>query len=88
MNDKNKVNQPYYTEPVSKTQSNLSENKDDSCRSGFYQNSEVFPPRGSFINIPEDILFGPNRKSLDNIVEDKNHNIGSDLYKETKNNEK
>ena len=23
----------------------------------FYQNSEVFPPRGSFINIPEDVLF-------------------------------
>lgn len=48
-------------------------------------NPEVFPPRGSFINIPEDVLLGPNAKSLDNIIEDKNKTIGSDLYKETKN---
>ncbi len=32
----------------------------------FYQSSEVFPPRGSFINIPEDILSGAQKDLLDN----------------------
>ncbi len=48
-------------------------------------NRESFPPRGSFINIPSDILFGTNPKLLDKIIENKNKTIASDLYKETKN---
>lgn len=86
MSHKKKINQPNYTEPVNRTQSNISKTKDDWEKTGFYQNSEAFPPRGSFINVPEDILFDPNAKSLDNILEDKIENIGSDLYKDMKNN--
>ncbi len=85
MNNKEKLNQPYYTKPVDRAQSNLSNKSEDLDKDNLYQNSEAFPPRGSFINIPEDVLFGPNAKSLDNIIEDKNKTIGSDLYKETKN---
>ncbi|WP_353093381.1 hypothetical protein [Tissierella praeacuta] len=84
MNHKEKLNQPHYTDDVSKKQSNLSNKKSDSDGFGFYSNSESFPPRGSFINIPEDILSNPKKKSLDSIIEDKNRTIGSDLYKETK----
>ncbi|WP_313756139.1 hypothetical protein [Tissierella sp.] len=84
MKDKEKLNQPYYTDNVSKKQSNLSNKKSDIDDSGFYSNSEVFPPRGSFINIPEDVLFNSKSNSLNNITEDKNRTIGSDLYKETK----
>lgn len=86
MNHKEKLNQPYYTKPVNKTQSNLPDKTENLDNNSFYQNSETFPPRGSFINIPEDVLFGPNAKSLDSIIKDKNDNINSDLYKETKNN--
>lgn len=82
MNDKNqnknkdndKINQPYYTEPVESSQSNLAND------TGINQNSEAFPPRGSFINVPAELLFGPNAKLLDLVVEDKKKNIGSDLY--------
>ncbi|MGJ0845068.1 hypothetical protein ACR77J_00090 [Tissierella praeacuta] len=84
MKDKEKLNQPYYTDDVSKKQSNLSNKESAMDDLGFYSNSEVFPPRGSFINIPEDILFNSKGKSLNNITEDKNRTIGSDLYKETK----
>lgn len=84
MNDKEKLNQLYYTDDVSKKQSNLSNKKSDLDGFGFYSNSEAFPPRGSFINVPEDILSNPKEKSLDNVIEDKNRTIGSDLYKETK----
>ncbi|MEY8416298.1 hypothetical protein [Tissierella praeacuta] len=84
MEDKEKLNQPYYTDDVSKKQSNLSNKKSAMDDLGFYSNSEVFPPRGSFINIPEDILFNSKGNSLNNITEDKNRTIGSDLYKETK----
>ena len=86
MSHKEKLNQPYYTDSVNRTQSNLSNKAEDLDKDNFYQNSEAFPPRGSFINIPEDVLFGPNAKLLDAIVEDKNDNIASDLYKETENN--
>lgn len=85
MKYKEKLNQPYYTDDVSKKQSSLSNEVDDLDKDNFYQNSEAFPPRGSFINIPEEVLFGPNAKSLNKIIEDKNKIIGSDLYKETKN---
>lgn len=85
MKDNKKLNQPHYTESVEKIQSNLSDKRENLNNIGFYQNSEVFPPRGSFINIPEDVLFGENRKSLDTIIDNKNHTIGSNLYKETKN---
>lgn len=86
MNHKEKLNQPYYTKPVNKTQSNLPDKTEISDNNGFYQNSETFPPRGSFINIPEDVLFETNGNLLDSIVEDKDETISSDLYKETKNN--
>lgn len=78
MNDKNKdndkINQPYYTELVENSQSNLANDM------GINQNSESFPPRGSFINVPAELLFGPNAKLLDLVFEDKEDNIGSDLY--------
>ncbi len=81
MNDKKKLNQPYYTEPVESKQSIITDDSYNSDNKGVYQNSEVFPPRGSFINIPEDILFSEKAKLLDTIIEDKNKNINSDLYK-------
>lgn len=80
LKDKHKFNQPYYTEPVNKTNSNISNDNEDWKKTGFYRNSEDFPPRGSFISIPEDVLFSSDSKKLDNIVEDKVHNIGSQLY--------
>ncbi|MBU5427422.1 hypothetical protein KQI41_13605 [Tissierella pigra] len=86
MKDKHKFNQPYYTEPVNKTNSNISNDNEDWKKTGFYRNSEDFPPRGSFISIPEDVLLGTNGNLLDSIVKDKDETIGSDLYKETKNN--
>jgi hypothetical protein len=86
MNHKEKLNQPYYTKPVNKTQSNLPDKTENLDNNGLYQSSEAFPPRGSFINIPEDVLSGTNGNLLDSIVEDKDETIGSDLYKETKNN--
>ena len=82
MTDKNKdnINQPYYTEPVENKQSILPDNIENLQKTGFYQNSEVFPPRGSFINVPAELLFGPNAKLLDIVFEDKDDNIASDLY--------
>lgn len=78
--DNNKINQPYYTEPVENMQSNLVDNTANLESSGLYQNSEAFPPRGSFINVPAELLFGHNAKLLDLVFEDKKDNIGSDLY--------
>ena len=83
--NKNKINQPYYTEPVLNKQSNLSDNMNDSPATGLYQNSEVFPPRGSFINVPAELLFGPNAKLLDIVFDHKEDKIGSDLYENLKN---
>ncbi len=83
MNDKIKINQPNYNEPVEKTQSILPNNIDNLQKTGFYQNSEVFPPRGSFINVPAELLFGPNAKLLDIVFDDKDDNIASDLYNRT-----
>lgn len=80
MSDKDKINQPYYTEPIENRQSNLSNNMNDSHKTGFYQNSETFPPRGSFINVPAELLFGPNAKLLGLVFDDKDNNIASDLY--------
>ena len=83
MNDKIKINQPNYNEPVEKIQSILPNNIDNLQKTGFYQNSEVFPPRGSFINVPAELLFGPNAKLLDIVFDDKDDNIASDLYNRT-----
>lgn len=84
INDKNKdmdkINQPYYTEPVENKQSILPNHIEDMEKTGFYQNSEVFPPRGSFINVPAELLFGRNAKLLDIVFENKEENIDSDLY--------
>lgn len=84
MNDKDKdndkINQPYYTEPMENKQSTLHNHIEDLEKTGFYQNSEVFPPRGSFINVPAELLFGPNAKLLDIVFDNKEDNIGSDLY--------
>lgn len=85
MTDENRINQPYYTEPTLDNQSNLPKHLENLHKTGFYQNSEVFPPRGSFINVPAELLFGPNAKLLGLVFDDKDDNIASDLYKETKN---
>lgn len=79
MTDREKLNQPNYTKPVEDRQSNISQN--NMKNEGFYLNSESFPPRGSFINIPEDILFSNNNKLIDEFIENKINKIGSDLYK-------
>ncbi|MDR7856578.1 hypothetical protein [Tissierella sp.] len=85
MIDKNidNINQPYYTEPVENKQSILPDNIKNMEKTGFYQNSEAFPPRGSFINVPAELLFGPNAKLLDLVFDDKDNNISSDLYNRT-----
>ncbi|WMM23757.1 hypothetical protein RBU61_12580 [Tissierella sp. MB52-C2] len=80
MDKKHKSNQPYYTKPVKEVNSNMFENKGDWKKTGFYENSEVFPPRGSFINVPDDVLFEPKANLLDNIIEEKEEDIGSQLY--------
>lgn len=49
-------------------------------KDAFYQNSEVFPPRGSFMNIPEDVLSGTKKDTLDNKKKDKSKKDLS-LYK-------
>lgn len=84
MSNNKKINQTNYTESVPKVKSNLFEDKKNWDNTGIYQTSESFPPRGSFINIPDETLFGYNEELLNNIVEDKNKNIGSDLYKKNR----
>lgn len=78
--ENDKINQPYYTEPVKNKQTNLVDNIESTKNSAIYQNSETFPPRGSFINVPAELLFGTNAKLLGLVFDDKVDNIGSDLY--------
>lgn len=55
--------------------------KKDLKETGLAENKDVFPPRGSSINIPNNLLYSSNEKVLKDIIEDKSKNIGSDLYK-------
>lgn len=47
---------------------------------GIYLNSVSFPPRGSFLNIPDNVTLGNNQKAAESAVKDKVDTIGSDLY--------
>lgn len=64
------INQPHLKAPIvsdsDKPFLDLTNIEEDS----FYQNSEVFPPRGSFMNIPEDVLSGTKEDLLDNNEKD------------------
>ena len=77
---KKDINQAHFKAPVvgdtDKSLFDLKNVKKDT----FYQNSEVFPPRGSFINMPEDVLFGTKKNLLDNGEKDKDKK-NLDLYK-------
>ncbi|MFA5576487.1 MAG: hypothetical protein WCZ27_03800 [Tissierellaceae bacterium] len=53
---------------------------------GLAENKDVFPPRGSAINIPNELLYGTDGEILDKTLENKSENIGSDLYKKAKKN--
>lgn len=77
---KTDINQPHFKAPLvsytDKPSFNLKNIKEDT----FYQNSEVFPPRGSFMNMPEDILSGTKDDLLDDKEKDDNKK-NLDLYK-------
>lgn len=79
--EKKNINQPNYKAPVVSDTSKLSLDLKNIKKDTFYQNSEVFPPRGSFMNIPEDVLSGSKSDLLDNKKEDKKVKNDLDLYK-------
>ncbi|NLV88386.1 MAG: hypothetical protein GX021_03355 [Tissierellia bacterium] len=51
-------------------------------KAGFDKNKDVYPPRGSSINIPNEVLSNSNEEALNKIIENKSKTIGSDLYKQ------
>jgi len=59
----------------------MKKKKEGLKKAGLAENMDVFPPRGSSINIPKETLFNADEKTLNDIVEDKSKNIGSELYK-------
>lgn len=59
-------------------------NNRDPRKIGLAENKDVFPPRGSAINIPNELLYGTNGEILNETVENKAENIGSGLYKNDK----
>lgn len=61
-------------------------NNKDPRKIGLAENKDVFPPRGSAINIPNELLYGTNGNVLHNTVKNKSENIGSDLYRKGKKN--
>lgn len=76
---KKDINQPHFKAPiVSDTDKPFLDLKNIE-KDTFYQNSEVFPPRGSFMNIPEDILSGTKEDLLNNKSKDKSKK-DLDLY--------
>ena len=50
-------------------------------KAGLAENKDLFPPRGSSINIPNDLLYSSDEESLNKTIENKRKNIGTDLYK-------
>lgn len=75
--DKKDFNQPDYKAPIVSDKSKPSIDLKNIKKDSFYQNSEVFPPKGSFINLPEDVLSGTKSNLLDN----KKEKDDLDLYK-------
>lgn len=78
--NKKALNQPHYKAPIVGDTSKLSVDLKDIKEDSFYQNSQTFPPRGSFMNIPEDVLSGTRSDLLYNKKEDKDKK-NLDLYK-------
>lgn len=56
-------------------------NKRNIEKTGLAENKDGFPPRGSSINIPNEVLYNSSEKVLNNIVDNKSKKIDSDLYK-------
>ena len=73
------LNQPKYDAPIVSASFKLGVDLKNIKEDSFYEGSEVFPPRGSFMNMPEDVLSGTESDLLDNKKRDKNKK-NSDLY--------
>lgn len=80
IDEKKELNQPKYEAPIVSSSSKLGVDLKNIKKDSFYQNSKTFPPRGSFMNIPEDVLSGTKSDLLDNKKEDKDKK-NLDLYK-------
>ncbi len=77
---KEDINQAHFKAPLVSATDKPSIDFKNIGEDTFYQNSEVFPPRGSFINISEDVLFGTKDNLLDNNKKDDSKD-NLDLYK-------
>lgn len=76
--EKKDLNQPHYDVPIVSASFKLGVDLKNIEKDSFYENSKVFPPKGSYINIPEDVLSGTKSDVLYNKKVDKNN---LDLYK-------
>lgn len=76
--EKKDLNQPHYDAPIVSASFKFDVDLKNIKKDSFYENSKVFPPKGSFMNIPEDVLSGTKSDVLNNKEKNKDN---LDLYK-------